>query len=276
MTTVLEEALLGRQNLPDNYVQAPNSADAQGNLYYSEFPSANRDYEGLVIDPNKAKSKIDSRDAIDITGSQRTRTVSPTIQNSVRSQADLDMDRIESQEGVMREKTPQERQADTLDDMLKDQRKNTADEKRSRQMLAGAKFYLNVMNAESAYSSFENSAILNIQNKRMQANDAIQRGRERAFEAEQEGRRLSDDVLIRMAAQGQDVSGLATESLQKSYEAVAAQNALQEETNSIREALGYQLEEVSINYELDQRKTQRDMSIISSALNYGASYYANS
>jgi len=143
----------------------------------------------------------------------------------------------------------------------------------SEAMLDGASFMLDVYNANSAYKAYENANALQIQEARAAASDAIFRGKERAFQMTQQGNLLSEDVKVAMAAQGQDVSGPAVESIVDSYKTVAAYNAFKEETNGIREALGYQIQEVALDFELDQREIERDSKIISSALDFGTSTY---
>lgn len=145
---------------------------------------------------------------------------------------------------------------------------------RARLGIAAAKFFLDVMNANSAYESFKTATKMNVDNARFEAEEARQRGRERAMVAMSEGRRAGEDVTLSMAAQGQDVMGAATQTAQESLDVIAAYNAMNEETNSIREALGYKLQEIQFGFDLDQRRIERDTTILSSALNFGATAYA--
>lgn len=145
---------------------------------------------------------------------------------------------------------------------------------RAKLGIAGAKFFLDVMNANSAYESFKTATKMNVDNARFEAEEARQRGRERAMVAMSEGRRAGEDVTLSMAAQGQDVMGAATQTAQESLDVIAAYNAMNEETNSIREALGYKLQEIQFGFDLDQRRVERDTTILSSALNFGATAYA--
>lgn len=153
-----------------------------------------------------------------------------------------------------------------------------AEQKKARQQqlgLSGAKFASEIMNANSAYQEVAHATSANMARSRMQVQDALRRGKQRALEARVQGDLEAEDVMIRMAAQGQDVSAYATQSLQQSYEQAAAFNAMQEEIASFREALGYELEQVELQLGLEQAEIQRDLSMISSALNFGAELYGN-
>jgi len=137
--------------------------------------------------------------------------------------------------------------------------------------LAGAKFFADVLNANSAYNALEGQAQLNIVQARNQAADALYRGRQAQMEAQSEGRQAGESAILAMAAQGQDVSGSAVQKIQGSYEAVGIFNGMREEINSIREALGYQLEETAYNYQVRNADIARQSAILGSALNLGAS-----
>ena len=84
---------------------------------------------------------------------------------------------------------------------------------------------------------------------------------------------MSDQAILAMAAQGQDVSGAGVQRIAGSYEAMAEQNAMQLEINGIKEALGFELEEVNYNFQVANAKINRDTTILSSALNLGAQAY---
>ena len=157
-----------------------------------------------------------------------------------------------------------------------DQMKQEAEsEKNSKMFLAAANFGLSVFNANSAYGAIQSASQLNILEARRLAGDAITRGKQRALEAQVEGEQVGKQALLSLAAQGQDVQGAAVQKVQGSFEDIGLYNALQEETNAITESLGFDLEEVSIGFQLDQAEIARDTSIISAGLNLGASYYAN-
>ena len=141
--------------------------------------------------------------------------------------------------------------------------------------LSAARFGVDVMNANSAYSSIAGAARLNVLEARRKSLDALERGKQRSLEARAEGQLEGESAILALAAQGQDVSGLNAQNVQSSLEAMGAQNALQEEINGIRESLGFELEEVAINYQMSQAATQRTTSILSSALNLGAKYYGS-
>jgi hypothetical protein len=48
---------------------------------------------------------------------------------------------------------------------------------------------------------------------------------------------------------------------------------MQLEINAMKEALGFELEEVNYNFQKNNAKINRDMTILSSALNFGAESY---
>ena len=136
---------------------------------------------------------------------------------------------------------------------------------------AGAQFFADIFNANSAYNAASGQAQLNIIQSRNQAADALYRGRQAQMEAQSEGRRAGESALLAMAVQGQDVSGAAVQKIQGSYEAMGVLNGMREEINSIREALGYKLEEVAYNYQVRNADIARQSAIIGSAINFGAS-----
>jgi negative regulator of replication initiation len=94
-----------------------------------------------------------------------------------------------------------------------------------------------------------------------------------ASQAQSQGRAASDQAILAMAAQGQDVSSAGVQRIAGSYEAISEQNAMQLEINAMREALGFELEVVNYNFQKNSAKINRDMTILSSALNFGAKAY---
>lgn len=146
--------------------------------------------------------------------------------------------------------------------------------RRSQLALAGAQFGLDVMNANSSYRQLSGQAQLNIMMARNQAADAVYRGRQAAFAAESEGFQAGEQALLNAAAQGQDISGAGVQRVQSSYEAIGYYNAAQEEINGMREALGFELEEINYDYQLESARIARDYAVIGSALNLGANVYA--
>jgi len=152
---------------------------------------------------------------------------------------------------------------------------DVADKQANAQLfLAAAKFGVDVMNANSAYGAVAAASRLNIMESRRLANDAIERGKQRALEAQAEGMQAGENALLALAAQGQDVQGANAQKVQGSLEDIGLYNGLQEEVQGIREALGYDLEEVSINYQVAQAEIERDNTILSSGLQFGATAYA--
>ena len=145
--------------------------------------------------------------------------------------------------------------------------------KQEKLALAGAQFAVTLINADAAYRQAAGAAQFNIMMARNQANDALYRGRLRAGQAKSEARTVADSAILSLAAQGQDVSGTGVGRVESSIEAMGEQNAMMLEINGIKEALGFQLEEVNYNYQLENAAINRDMTILSSALNLGAQAY---
>lgn len=139
-----------------------------------------------------------------------------------------------------------------------------------QQILAAGEFIVDVLNAQSAYRNAAGQAGINIQMARNSANDAIYRGRQAAFDRQSEGFQAGEDVALAMAAQGQDVSAGATEKLRGSYQAMGYVNAAREEINAMREAMGYQLEEIQYNYDSEMAEINRDIAIWGSGLSTAA------
>lgn len=141
--------------------------------------------------------------------------------------------------------------------------------------LAGAQFAIDVFNAQNQYQQTTGVAQFNIMQARNQAADAIFRGREAGFQRQLEGVKAGESALLAMAAQGQSVTGAGVQRIQGSLEAIGIENSMREEINAIREALGFELEEVKYGYEMDMAKINRDMSMISSGLEFGAGAYGS-
>jgi hypothetical protein len=138
-------------------------------------------------------------------------------------------------------------------------------------MQAGAQLFADVFNANSAYNAVAGEARLNIIQTRNQAADALYRGRQARMEAESEGRQAGESALLAMAAQGQDVQGSAVQKIQGSYEAMGVFNGMREEINAVREALGYELQEIAYGYQVRNAAIARESAIIGSAINFAAS-----
>jgi hypothetical protein len=145
--------------------------------------------------------------------------------------------------------------------------------RREQLMAAGARFGIDMLNTFNQYRNVSGVAQFNIMQARNQAADAIYRGRQAGFQRQSEGIRAGEQSLLAMAAQGQSVSGESVQKIQRSYEAVGIENAMREEINGIREALGFQLEEIGQEYQLEMAAGQKDASVLSSVLQLSASAY---
>lgn len=154
--------------------------------------------------------------------------------------------------------------------VLKDQQ---AQYKQEKLFAAGAKFGIDILNTMNQYRNVTGTARFNIMQARNQMSDALYRGRQAAFQRQSEGQRAGEQALLAMAAQGQSVTGAGVQKIQQSYEAVGIENSMREEINAIREALGFQLEEIGQKYQVEMAKNQAQMSVISSALELGANAY---
>lgn len=145
-----------------------------------------------------------------------------------------------------------------------------ADYRKGQAILAGAQFVSDYLNANAAYSTVKGQAQLNILQARNQGADALYRGRQAQMDRQSEGYQQGQSALLTMAAQGQDVGGAGVQKIQASLEAMGIYNGMQEEINSMKEALGYELEEVNYRYQINQAKNQRDAAVLGSAINLGA------
>lgn len=159
------------------------------------------------------------------------------------------------------------KKAETVQDVIKQEGATT---RQLEAFQSGAKFFADVLNAQSAYFATTGQAQLNIIQSRNQAADALYRGRQAQMEAQSEGRQAGESALLAMAVQGQDVSGASVGKIQSSYEAMGVFNGMREEINSIREALGFQLEEVAYNYQIRNAEIARNSAILGSAIQAGA------
>jgi hypothetical protein len=168
----------------------------------------------------------------------------------------------------------EERIANATEKQLEFMKERASNKKKADMALAGAEFIINVLNAQSAYNTAKGQAGLNITMARNQAADALYRGHQAAMDAQSEGNNAGQSALLNMAAQGQDVNGSAVTKVQGSYEAMGVYNGMREEINSMREALGFELEEVAIDYQLKTAKAARNASMISSGLTLAAKSYA--
>ena len=167
-------------------------------------------------------------------------------------------------------KSSEQQSADSLKDISDQQRDKTKNERNSRLAFAGAKLFLDVMNAKSQYDAVDGQSKLNIYQANISASDAISRGAGRALERKQEGKREGQSALVALAAQGIDVDSSGAQRVVASQEAVGIYNGMLEEINASREALGFELQKVQFGFQRDQAKIQRDTAIIGSSLEFGA------
>lgn len=152
--------------------------------------------------------------------------------------------------------------------------KYSDDYKQGKMAAAGLGFMVDVLNAQSAYRGTTGAAQLNIIQARNRAADAIYRGRQAQADAQSQGIEAGEDLSISLAAQGQDLSGAGAQKVRNSMEAMGVYAGMREEMNSISEALGFELEEVSMDYAMENAKIERDFSMIGAALNFGANAYS--
>ena len=126
-----------------------------------------------------------------------------------------------------------------------------------------------INNAKSAYRALKGQAQLNIMMAQNQAADAVYRGKQLALDRQAEGVQAGQQSLLAAAAQGQDVAGAGAQKIQQSFEAMGVYNAMREEINSIREAMGFELEEVGLEFQIAQGEIARDSAIANAYLNTG-------
>lgn len=161
---------------------------------------------------------------------------------------------------------PEKLVADAIDRGTQEEANRAAKSSNAQKYLAAAGFILDVQNANSAYASVAGQAQMNSIMARNQASDAIYRGRQAQMGAQSEGYQAGQDATLAMAAQGQDVNGSSVGKIRGSYEAIGIYNGMQEEINSMREALGYTFEEINYDYQVAQAADNRDKQILGSAM----------
>lgn len=137
----------------------------------------------------------------------------------------------------------------------------------AKKALAVVGFLIDVSNANNAYQAAKGQAQLNIIQARNEAADAISRGHQAQLDRQSEGHQAGQDATLAMVAQGQDARGGAVSKIRGSYEAMGYMNGAREMINSYREALGYELEEVAYEYQIDQAAINRDNAILASGIN---------
>jgi len=135
--------------------------------------------------------------------------------------------------------------------------------------LAGVGFATDILNANSAYQTVKGQAQLNIIQSRNQAADSLFRGRQAQSDAQSGGYNAGQDALLAMAAQGQAVDGAGVQRIQGSFEAMGIMNGMREEVNSLREALGFELEQINYEYQVEQARVARNNAVIGSGLKFG-------
>jgi hypothetical protein len=167
----------------------------------------------------------------------------------------------------------QEKTAKNVADQTQTLKDQYGQYKREKLLAAGAKFGIDLLNTMNQYRNVTGVARFNIMQARNQMADALYRGRQAGFQRQSEGQRAGEQALLAMAAQGQSVTSAGVQKIQQSYEAVGLENSMREEINGIREALGFQLEEIGQNYQVEMARNQAQMSVLSSALEAGASAY---
>lgn len=138
------------------------------------------------------------------------------------------------------------------------------DSNNAQKGLAVANWFADITNANNAYRAAEGQAQLNIVQARNEAADAIMRGHQAQLDRQSEGYNAGQDATLAMVAQGQDARGGAVNKIRGSYEAMGYMNGAREMINAYREALGYELEEVAYEYQVDQAAINRDNQIFAS------------
>ena len=134
--------------------------------------------------------------------------------------------------------------------------------------LSGLRLFAETMNAESTYNAIKRSNDINIGIAYQNAQDSLSRGAQRGFAQESRGRVLGEASLIQQAAQGIDVRSSGAQRIKASQEAVGIQNALIEETNSVAEALGFEVKAEYLRGQTEAAKIQRNFNLIESSLNF--------
>jgi len=161
-------------------------------------------------------------------------------------------------------------QAEATRGIEEQMRENSQQATNARMSAAGAGLFLDIMNANSKYEAVKGEAGLNIYLAQQSANDAIARGKTRANMRVSEGMQQGEQALVYLAAQGLDVNSVGADRIAASQEAMGLYNGMMEEINSHREAMGYELEEVQLNYMVRQAEVERDTAVLGGIINFGA------
>lgn len=135
--------------------------------------------------------------------------------------------------------------------------------------LLGAKFAMDYFNAQSQYDHLSAKAATNIFLARQQASDIMTRGKEAAFKLQNLGQQRSDKAAVELAAQGIDLSSSGAQRILESQESIGLMNAMIAEINASKDALALDFEIAQLDASIDRAKLERDLSIASSALNFG-------
>lgn len=159
--------------------------------------------------------------------------------------------------------------AKAASDTLELTKKGNSAYTKGQMALAGAEFLIDVANANNQYEGAKGQARMNITMARNNAADAISRGHQAQLDRQSEGYNAGQDALLAAAAQGQDVGGAGVQKIQGSYEAIGIENGMREEINSMREALGYELEEIDYNRQVEMARINRNNALIGSTLSLG-------
>lgn len=123
-----------------------------------------------------------------------------------------------------------------------------------------------IVQAQSRYKQLSSKARLNIQLAQFQAAEARAFGKEAALREETKGVSRGQDILLALAAQGQDVQGALAQGQQRGEELFGFMNAMQIENNAIREALGYEQQALLYESDIRQAAIERDTAILDSIL----------
>lgn len=132
--------------------------------------------------------------------------------------------------------------------------------------ISTAKFGMQIMNSDSAYSESVNTARQNIALAQNNINDTLYRGRQAQLERESEGISAAGQSSLNLAAQGMDVSGSLGQAVSGSYEAVGALNGAREMINAYRESLGYEIEQANYGYQIDMAAVNRQTERMNAAM----------
>lgn len=140
---------------------------------------------------------------------------------------------------------------------------------KARLGVLGAQFITDLMNADSAYRTTSTAVQQNLMLSKLNQEDAMYRGRQKAMDQRSQGNLNADEAMMNLAAQGIDISGAGAENIIEGYRSMGAYAAMREEMNMYREAFKYGIEQIQLEMQGEMAGINRDIQVMNSLMNTG-------